>query len=337
MAHYRDLLSARPDSYWAHYRISAVLLRLNTAEEALRHLAPCVARQPESPTLLVLRANALERSRRYGEARRACDAALRLAPGFEPAILARLFIESRSPNPGPIGSLLDYYAMVTESRGRLPLLRASRYSATPGTGPVAGQWLGNAREAVGARPKDVDLRFTHASELYANHLWQEALDEYSRIIEAAPSHLPARYNRAALLQRHKGSAEAIDDLLYIIDDPRLEELILRTNGMAILAFHVVAADLISRGRNDEAIRLSQRGLELADRFGGWRGEAYYNLARAYAAASRDDPTLLDGAASNLSLAVRISPKLVAARFYGDPAFKGLRPALANAMEPGPDR
>ena len=93
--HYNNSVALRPNSYWAHYRASAIAFGLDgTANfaEAAGHLQQCLRRRPGNPTLEGQLATCLMVLKQSAEALQEIDKAIERAPDLAELYRTRAFI-----------------------------------------------------------------------------------------------------------------------------------------------------------------------------------------------------------------------------------------------------
>src|SRR5262249_17992014 len=150
----------------------------------------------------------------------------------------------------------------------------------------------------------------------------EALTELNRVVELAPEHLRARFDRALLLRKMRRDGQGHDDFAYIMQHPRFEEFLQEADTAdCVYQFH--ALNLLQLKRVDQALRVATEGLARAQRTGKFCAESHYVLACAYAVASRNEPDYLSNAMTHLDQAVDRYPAFEQL-FRRDSRFNGMR-------------
>ncbi|WP_435009104.1 protein kinase domain-containing protein [Tundrisphaera lichenicola] len=364
--HYGDVLRARPDHFWAHYRAAVVACRIDDYPEAERHIRRCIAQRPDNPALHVHLASLLfkqdrdtarsGRDQSFAEAIAECDNALDLNPDFAEANFTRAVILHTAGQARSVESDVNRFKLLTKSHGpAASLMHRVRIMAHYGSNRVIDvpEVESLTRQALDANRYDGDARATLAHALFMSGRHSEALAEYDRVIAANPDHLKARYQRGLLVRL--GDVRASTDVFAaLIAHPRFEEL-LREEPTAIRSFHYVAHDLAEQGRADEAMQLAQQSLALVNRSRALRdealvsgdmrnrhelaprGETYYLMARILASAARSDPGQLLQVAEHLERAFQVHPMFRDDWFAKDRKFEGLRGEILDRIREKPVR
>jgi serine/threonine protein kinase/Tfp pilus assembly protein PilF len=347
LAHYRNVLRERPESFWGHYRVAAVAHRLGDSAAAADHLEHCIARRPENPTLRGQLAGCLYDLHRYDAALEQCNKALELNPDHANSYRTRALIRGRLGQDEGLRSDIGRFELLTRHLGKVPALRfrldwnLAQRPDGDGNGGAAlalrgltGSDADLPQRLLAADPEDVDLRAAIALQLIETGHPDDALAELDKALEIDPDHLRARYLRGGLLyEMRRDSAEA--DLAYLLDHPRLEELI-RECDKAILAFYYESWMLLRRREVDKAVQVARRGLIHAQRYEKWQGELHYALARAYAYEARSKPERLVLAASHLRSALHDHPDLREPWFAHDIVFDGRRAEIDRLTRDDPN-
>jgi hypothetical protein len=152
----------------------------------------------------------------------------------------------------------------------------------------------------------------------------------------SPDHLRVRYLRGSLLYRTNYN-EAHDDLAYLLEHPRFEELLLESD-RPLHAFYYETCVLLHRGETDKALQVALRGLAYARRFTNdeAQGEMHYALARVHAARAESNSELLQMAIGHLVSASRYDRKYLGEDWFKrDPLFRRHRREI-EAQLPGLD-
>jgi tetratricopeptide (TPR) repeat protein len=187
-----------------------------------------------------------------------------------------------------------------------------------------------------ADPDDVDLRTAMAMLLQDRGQRDAALAEYDKILRMSPDHLRVRYSRGSLLYRTSYN-EAHDDLAYLLEHPRLEELLLESDRF-LHAFYYETCVLLHRGETEKALQVALRGLAYARRFTSdeVQGEMHYALARIHADRAESNSELLQMAIGHLLSASRYDRKYLGEDWFKrDPLFRRHRREI-EARLPGLD-
>ncbi|MEJ7638014.1 MAG: hypothetical protein WKF75_08550 [Singulisphaera sp.] len=82
--HYRDVIQARPNAFWAHYRSAAVACRLGQYHEAASYLEGCLQAYPDNPALRTRARRLPVRGGRIGRGPRSKQPGLGPGPGLRP-------------------------------------------------------------------------------------------------------------------------------------------------------------------------------------------------------------------------------------------------------------
>ncbi|CAN5855104.1 hypothetical protein BH23PLA1_BH23PLA1_31130 [soil metagenome] len=328
--HYQGMLSSRPRCYWSQYRLASIAMRLNQHEKATESLDICLTYRPRNPVLYLLKATNFDAMGRHDEAREACEIALALAPDFEETHRTRLIVEARSPNPQPTETILARFRLLTKAQGDHPLQRF-RWDTKSFLQVQGSNGLDFAQRVLDIDPDNSEVRFNLAMHLQKTGQNSKASHEYSKILEGSPSFLPARFNRALLLQKEQRWHEAIQDYDHIAADPRLDELMSKSKGRSVSVFFNLSADRFNQGRFDEALLFATRGYHYSEQFGVLQAESNYALARAYAMAASQNPSLICKVEDHIRTAKQIDQGLIGDRLLVDPAFSGVSASLSAEL------
>jgi serine/threonine protein kinase/tetratricopeptide (TPR) repeat protein len=335
LAHYQNVLRERPESFWGHYRAASVSYRIGPLEDAAvaaaDHLGHCLAQRPENPALRVQLAGLLYYQHRFDAALESCNKALALHPDHAEAYRTRAFIRERLGQGESSEADLNRFELLTHRLGKIPTWRLRLdwlFFPRSGRSGVPDRDLTGSdlpERLLTADPDDVDLRTALASELMNRFRFDAALGQLDQILKMNPDHLWAHYLRGKLLFKTSPTI-AHGDLSYLLDHPRFEELLQET-GARLRAFSYDSSALLRTGEADKAIQVARRGLEYARKLDNpsMQGELHYALARAYAAAAKSSPDLLQQASGHLFSASLYDRKYLGSEgFREDPQFEGLR-------------
>jgi serine/threonine protein kinase/Tfp pilus assembly protein PilF len=329
LAHYRNVLEVRPNSFWAHYRVAAIAFLRSDNPTAITHLRACLARRPNNPVLHGLLAGRLYAANRLDEALEECNKSLAIDPDRPEFYLSRAFIRY------DLGQEESYDADL----GRFDLLKGRRGLASfshPGA-PFSREIervLGHhdvMRRDLATNPGDVDVRLLLAAQLQHLGDHEAALEEFDTVLEINPDHLLARFNRGMLLRKLQRD-EAERDFAFLVEHPRLDDL-LRYNHYAIRIFQHNSLDHLRHGRLQEAERAARLGLEHANRRKMLQDEAHYALARVYAVGARTRIDWAPLAIRHLRAAFR--NKSIQHWFDHDPLLADQRATLTAALHRSP--
>ena len=319
---YENAIRDRPDFLWGHYRAACAACRIDEYPIAIGHIRYCLGRRPENPVLHAQLALLLyrddfdniglgRRDRLYEEALAESERALALAPDFVEATSIRAKILQASGQTESAQAAVDRFGLLRSLRGRSGAA-ALRWEIQlrPGPNTSGDLILGLGRQLLADDPDDVDARAVLADGLLLSGRPAEALVEFDRVLEANPEHVRARLHRASEIYK-TDPATAIAEYAALIESPKFEE-VFRENPTSIRAFHLVANDLLNRGKLDEALEVAERALAHVLRSRSFRpdtlqsraatgyrsdvsprGESYYVLARIHAKMAETRPEHLD--------------------------------------------
>jgi serine/threonine protein kinase len=276
MGYYLEALKDRPELFWAHFRTAVVACRINEYQEAARHIRICSLRSPENPALHAQLASILYFASRdmfdafkhdpFSEALLECDRALKLDPDFAPAYSIRATIFRSTGQFGNVEADLDRYTVLSRRSGpaaRLNLRLQLIFHSNSRDGQFSEACQTLARQILETNPNDLETRARLAEGLAREGRKLEAIGEYERVIEADPDHIEARCRRALELVSIDRPA-AFEEFNRLIDHPRFEE-IFSDFPKALLVYHLVASDLMERGKISEALEVAERSLAHAKR------------------------------------------------------------------------
>jgi tetratricopeptide (TPR) repeat protein len=335
LVHYQNVLQERSDSFWGHYRTAAMAHRLHDPDGAARHLEHCVARRPESSELRSQLAGRMYDLGRFDRALDECNKALLLNPDRAESYRSRVFIRGKLGQNEGVASDINRFELLTRHLGKAPSWRLRLDSSLFHRLDSPGSFAGNAegsdlpQRVLTADPEDVDLRTALALSLHESGRLESALAEFDKVLEINPDHLRARYLRGGLLyEMDRKDAEV--DFAYLVDHPRLEEL-LRESDRTLHAFAYSSWLQLRRGATDKAILVALRGLEFARQAGSKsiQGELHYALARGYVAATSSVPERLQNAAAHLYIASNYRPKFLSSYFVSDSIFNEYRKIIES--------
>src|SRR5262249_18514847 len=131
----------------------------------------------------------------------------------------------------------------------------------------------------------------------------------------------------AMILRRAGEPGAEADFAYLVNHPRIDELIAQYKSEAITIYHHRTTDLLRAQQPAKAIEVAKAGLLQADRFDRARGESHYALARAFAAAAQTDRTLVPRVLEELEWVSTLKPRLLGKSFDRDPYFADIQDEL----------
>lgn len=327
LEHYQAVLKARPHSFWGHYRAATVAFRLGDQPTAAEHLRECIRQRPRNVALRAQLAGCLYMMGRYDASLEECTRALEINPDHAVSTRNQTLVRSRLGQEDWLVSDVRRYEMLTRSQSEVLSLKI-RLESMQGSDP---EWAtpdpASASEPkepnlVNAGANDLDSRFLRAVQLRDLERFEEALLELDQILSEEPEHLEARLYRGMLLRRLE-RPEAVSDFAYLVDHPRIEELIPQYKG-AVNVYHQRSSDLLHANQPEQAIQVARDGLVQAKRFQHMMGESHYALARAFASAARSNPVLIPEVRKELESVYKINPAILAKSFEVDTNFDGLR-------------
>ncbi|WP_074312766.1 protein kinase domain-containing protein [Singulisphaera sp. GP187] len=323
LAHYQAVLKARPDSFWGHYRASTVAFRLGDQLAAVEHLRRCIAQRPRNVALRAQLAGCLFMLGQYDAALEECTKALELDPDHTVSTRNQTYVRSRLGQGDHVVSDLDRIELLTGSQNEVLTLKF-RLEAMG-----SADRTGTARDSNHVEPipmsdeeADLDTRVLRATQFRDRNRPDEALLELDKILRLEPEHLEARFYRAMLLRKLK-NCKAVADFAYLVEHPRLDELIPQYK-RAVSIYHHRTSDLLRANQPAAAIQVAQAGLVQAKRYQSMLGESHYALARAYASAAKSNASLVQRVVEELTEVAKTNPKLLGESFEKDSNFDGLR-------------
>jgi tetratricopeptide (TPR) repeat protein len=277
---YHELLVHRPNSYWGHYRIAAVLYSLGRFAETAQHLEECLARRPHNAALRGQRAACLAWLERFPEALEECNRALDGAPDRAELFRTRAFIRAASGQSGGLSDDIQHFEVLSRrlprafwelggpTSGRAigplssPLTRLSYLTDPPhGSGdPVHDFQLPD--DDLEIEPGELSQRAVLVQTILRAGEPELALIELGKILMLDQDQFPVRMTRALVSIRTRRFDDAARDLEVMLDHPGLGAY-LRENPTFILRFHDVARALIEQGMPVQARAVARRTLDRA--------------------------------------------------------------------------
>ncbi|GAC1465003.1 MAG: hypothetical protein NVSMB9_04230 [Isosphaeraceae bacterium] len=365
--HYEAALQARPGSFWTNYRAAVVAFALGnlastqrteaiqrskdqtvplTYEElskadaiahrhfayAARRLEWCVRLCPESAVLRDQLAGCLRGQGLNREAAEQCNAAEILDPYHAETFLSRAMLRL---DLGQIDSFL-------KDIQRYDALKYGRDSTVSALSPldlarqpdVIATAEPPSRRRVDPGPDDNELGHFLARQLSHSGRPDLALAEIDRVLELDPDDIQALYVRG-MLRSHAGRTnEAEKDFARVVAHPQVEKFVM-SYSRALHSFDQHLSALIRQRRVDEALETARRAAKLASlvNLDYLRAESQYNLARAFALASKTDPSLRMQVAHHLAEAAGIDPAYVRQRGWKEPVFETMRELIPRTSAP----
>ncbi len=319
--HFEKSVELDPERLDARFKLANALARAGDLEAALEHYDFFLERQPSSAPILVKRATALINLRRPDEALASFEQALAASPD-DPEI-RRQYAEAleylgertaaaaqRRAAAGAAGAEGRVAQLIAEGQRQT---REGRYQAA----------VASYRQAIELDSGELDAHYELATVLGHLGHFDEALDEFAVVIDAAPRHSRARRGEITalvLLERWGKAREQLNQALRVLPrdrqlahvqarllasapDPRV-----RSGALAVevasrvfearrepASAETLAMAFAEAGRFDQALEL-QRQLVAAAEQAGARAEsarlremlAAYESGRAWRAASPDD-------------------------------------------------
>ena len=312
--HYLRVLEDRPESFWANYRAAAVESKLRDFYAAANHLRVCVAQHPESAVLHRLYAGCLLSQRDYIEAEKEYEKAKNLDPEQPETFLSRAFLHARLKQEASFKSDMVSYEVLKGLRVHLstnPLASVSHAA-----GDVA-----ELDELVG---RSVDKEIVHnwcqlGKEFLSSKQNELALEQFTQVLANDSDNIEAHWGRAVALGRLDRDG-SISEYARVVEHPQIEAWA-RIYPTAVYAFEFVAVDLIDRHQSIAAVEIARRGSVLADHFKKNQARLHFVLARAYAHASRDEPSLARLVRGELKKSEAFHDKNFKAWLSSDPIFR----------------
>ncbi|WP_406695146.1 protein kinase [Singulisphaera sp. Ch08] len=329
LVHYQAVLRARPHSFWGHYRASTVAFRLGDQPATAEHLRQCIAQRPRNVALRAQLAGCLFMMGQYDAALAECTKALEIDPDHAVSTRNQTFVRKQLGQGDHVKSDLRRFELLTRSQSEVLMLKV-RLESMHSSDPDRARSAPKPIEPILASDQadDLETRLLRATQLRDRKRYPEALLELDKLIELEPEHLEARLYRAMLLRKLE-CRKAMADFAYLVDHPRLEELIAQYKD-AVSIYHQRTSDLLQENQPKAAIKVAQDGLVQAYRIQTMLGESHYALARAYGLAARSEPCFIPRAAAELENVFAINPSILGNWFEDDVNFDGLRDRVRPA-------
>jgi serine/threonine protein kinase/tetratricopeptide (TPR) repeat protein len=310
LSHYETVLRARPNCFWGHYRAAAVAYRLAEYQSAAQHLDACIALRPANAMLRAQLAGCLYRTGRTSEALAACNSSIAIDPTQPETYYARSHIRKRLGQNAESAADLKQFETLALRRDK-DLAGRLRLDVMLARGPEDGPADENElRRILELDPQHVDARVLLADHLMRDEKHAEAEQELHRVLVLNPDHLWARYTHGVLLERLRRGHPARDEFALLINHPGFADFI-RRYPIAINAFHLLVHHQLLDREPSAALETAKRGMAWSETLRSMRGESHYTLARAYAAAAKNDPSLGEKVIEHLCAANCVSPEYVA--------------------------
>ena len=326
---YRRVSAARPDSFWARYRVAGAAFRLRNFQSAEKALRICVAARPSNPILHTQLAACLYENDQFNDALRECETALALNRDLIQAIETRVYIENRLNHQTSSGTDFERFKILTRFQGPAIALKLRLAAGLPTSqdGTSTSETL--LKKTLAAAPGDIEARYQLVIWLWEHNRPQEALVEVEKILGYEPDDIRALDAHGTLL-RMNDPERAVRDFQRVIAHPRFEELV-HEKGEGIRVYHKLTRTLVRLKRMDDAEPIARRGLALAERYEDLRGESHYTLALVLAHPSRTRPARLKEAARQLELARDYQKFLLTKWFVDDALFNDVRVLLQPSL------
>jgi serine/threonine protein kinase/tetratricopeptide (TPR) repeat protein len=356
LEHYERVLSARPDSYWAHYRAAGACYTLGGAQSAraAAHMQSCARQRLRNSSLHGLYAACLYDLKLYSEALSECNKALDGAPDSPEFVRTRAFIRASAGQLNGLAEDIDRFELLSR---RLPpglwnvsgaADSAAAFAATDeerDSGLLSlhlPAFLGQAdllrrgeRPERDADPDDLVARLGLASRIHLAGAFDVAFQEFSKIVLLDPDHVAARMWRAQAALELKRFDDAIADLEAIAQHPGLDVYLRKDPARHIGMLRYAAGEFLASGRVDVARALASRALEQASRFDQPRGLIHFFLAQACAIDGRSNPSRIKDAAYHLDQSFEASRTYYLQRYKEERSFDPVRRELDALLRPGP--
>ncbi len=316
LQHYINSMTLRPDSYWGHYRASAVCFGLGRISDSAGHLEQCLERRPKNPVLRGQLAACLILLDRNREALTFCDRAVELAPNHAEFYRTRAIIRANLGEADGRADDIQQFEMLNHFLPVDPLRGGDlAYSRDTPHGPLylselaSEPWssrLGVRDESGDCTPKDIDFRLRLSEAIHKSGDYVGAQAELDRILAYDPDHLPTRMTSVvhAIDAQHYDAARR--ELDATLNHPGLLGHLRKTPDCFVPLF-VMTIRYLKVGRVEDALMVAQRAAELAGQIGRDLDRCQYNLAQVYAVKGRSDPRFIKDAAEQLTRAFVACP------------------------------
>ena len=238
LRHYINSLTLRPDSYWGHYRASAVDYGLGRISASVGHLEHCLQSRPKNPMLRGQLAACLSLLDRNPEALALCDRAVEMAPNHAEFYRTRAMIRANLGQVDGSAHDIDQFQMLNHFLPVDPLWSADlAYSRDNPHGPkylaelAMEPWssrLGVRDESGDDAPEDIDFRLRLSEAIHKSGDYVGAQAELDRILAFEPDHLLTRMTSVVYaIDAHQFDA-ARRDLEAILNHPGLLDHLRKT-------------------------------------------------------------------------------------------------------------
>jgi hypothetical protein len=156
-----------------------------------------------------------------------------------------------------------------------------------------------------------------------------ALEQFTQLLANDPESIEAHWGRAVALTRLKRDG-SIREYARVVEHPQVEAWI-QKYPTGVYAFENVAMDLIDHDGAIAAVDTARRGSALADLHKKYQARLHFVLARAYAHASRDNPSLDRLVLDELRIAHAFRDENFMTWLASDPVFQAYRIEFARAQ------
>lgn len=206
LARYSALIKTMPDNAEAYFERGTIYAKLRRYREARRDLDAAIRLEAGKPKYYLSRAYALAMLGLYDNSLRDYDAAIRLDPGYAKAYAGR----------GNIYDLTAQYAKALASFAKAIELDPAEplYYVNHGRGLANlgryGAALKDCDKAVGLAPAMAEAHYWRGSALTGLKRYDEAVAAFDRTLELIPGDQPALAGRAEALDRKNGKFDKYD-------------------------------------------------------------------------------------------------------------------------------
>jgi tetratricopeptide (TPR) repeat protein len=348
--HYHQVLTLRPDSFWARYRAAVLCFQLERWPEAAVHLDRCQQRRPNNPMIPALLASCLCELGRYDEALRQCNRALELAPDHAEYFRSRAFIRAASGQVEGLESDLERFELLNRLLSRtifrVPVAQGpSDIRASAGSHSHDGLERGDdplltahpIDPLIGPQdidPDDLDTRAALAAAIYKAGGLAIAATELDKILMLDPNQLRARIAHMTQELELNHFSAARDDLDVVMSHGELREYLCSGSKNSTPLVRA-AQQFATRGLTEEAMRIADKLVRSGFELGLSRGRFHYTRAVVMSVAARTDSANLPGAARQLMYAFQAHPRFKE-WYHQDKLFDPVRGQIDAMLEQLPD-
>jgi tetratricopeptide (TPR) repeat protein len=179
ISEYRKALQIDPAHYWSNFQLARCLINAGKLPEAIEAFGTCIALKPEAPWAYSARGIALTLTRRFDEAKRDLDRAIKLDPDFRPAQLNRGYYFWLQDKPAEAQADFDAVLQPPEQR-RL-----------------------------------VEAEYFRARVFIKSNQNDKALDDLNDVIKQRPEYYPAYLLRAQVQLVQSRQVQGLEDLASV--------------------------------------------------------------------------------------------------------------------------